>query len=161
MHIFNNTFTESFLSPYKKLIEDYYFSSINQHFNNFSWENCFLDLPKNDPINKKVIDIIESRLRIKLDLCQSELQCWPQNCPLITHRHDNDDRKNTKYNSLLYLNEDFKGGEFTTEYGVSVQPRVGTLTFFDGAETFHGINSFYFNNRYTIIFWWDKKSYWY
>jgi len=44
------------------------------------------------------------------------------------------------YNSLLYLNDNFSGGEFFTETGLTIKPIPGRLTFFDGSIVTHGVN---------------------
>ena len=45
----------------------------------------------------------------------------------------------TKYNSLIYLNDDFKGGEFFTRNGIKLKPQAGMLTLFDGSKVSHGL----------------------
>lgn len=163
MHIFTNTFKQDRLQPYiSKILEHY-----NAHVNNNpsawnSWSARTLDIT-GDSIVQSVIDIIESKLRVKLTCHQAQIQIWPQGVDLYFHKHseDTDGRNVTSvYNSMLYLNEDFRGGEFVTEHGIKIEPRAGTLTFFNGNDIMHGVSPFYGNHRYTIIFWWSRQSHW-
>ena len=62
-----------------------------------------------------------------------------------------------EYNSLIYLNEKFKGGEFYTKNGINLKPKKGMLTFFNGQTVHHGVKKVFNNDRKTIIFWWRKN----
>ena len=63
----------------------------------------------------------------------------------------------TKYNSLIYLNDDFKGGEFFTRNGIKLKPQAGMLTLFDGSKVSHGLKKVKNKDRKTIIFWWANR----
>ena len=70
------------------------------------------------------------------------------------HIHTDEGRKETKHNSLLYLNNNFLGGEFVTKSGILIRPKKGMLTLFDGQKVYHGVKRVKQNDRKTIIFWW-------
>jgi 2OG-Fe(II) oxygenase superfamily len=108
-----------------------------------------------DPIARWVQSVLEADLRVKLTLDQAELQCWPTTAPgSPLHRHNWNGREHGDYNSLLYLNQDFTGGQFYTDGGLMLKPTTGTLTFFLGRDQLHGVRPVSGKNRYTAIFWW-------
>jgi len=114
-----------------------------------------------EPLCSRVQAHIEKHLRVCLTLDSAELQAWPTiSPPSGLHRHDHNGRETTDWNSLLYLNEDFQGGQFYTDYGLMLKPTRGTLTFFNGRDTLHGVRACEGKNRYTAIFWW-KDTRWY
>ena len=61
------------------------------------------------------------------------------------------------YNSLIYLNDDFKGGEFFTRNGIKLKPQAGMLTLFDGSKVSHGLKKVKNKDRKTMIFWWANN----
>ncbi len=71
------------------------------------------------------------------------------------HIHSEYDMESTDYNSILYLNDDFQGGEFFTE-NLVVKPKPGRLTFFDGRNNYHGLREVKMHHRYSIMFWWTN-----
>ena len=74
----------------------------------------------------------------------------------MLHVHDHNGRENIKYNSLIYLNENFLGGNFVTSKGIDIKPKKGMLTFFNGQTVCHGVKTVLQNDRKTIIFWWEE-----
>lgn len=65
------------------------------------------------------------------------------------------------YSSLLYLNEDYEGGElYFPEYNLSIKPEAGTLICFKGDEnTLHGVKMVTEGVRYTISLFWEDTQY--
>jgi hypothetical protein len=108
-----------------------------------------------EPIVEYVKNFLEKKTNIKLELHAAELMVWPEDTISPLHIHDQGPRKDSKYNSILYLNNNFEGGEFITDT-VTVAPVPGRLTLFDGSATMHGLNKVTNGHRYTIIFWWKK-----
>ena len=163
MHIFTEVFDQATLQPYIDKIENHYRQCVKTDAALWnSWSARTVDITE-DPIVEKVIATLESKLRVELFCHQAQIQIWPEGVDLYFHRHqeDTDGRNRTSlYNSMLYLNDDFRGGEFITEQGVKIEPRVGTLTFFNGNDIRHGVAPFYGNDRFTIIFWWSRQSRW-
>jgi hypothetical protein len=149
--------------PYIEKMQEHYRKCVIEDPRSWEqWHVRTLDITT-DPIVDTVIDVIESKIKIKLLCHQSQIQIWPQGVNLCFHKHEQDikGRNRTRlYNSLLYLNQDFRGGEFVTEQGIKIEPRIGTLTFFNGNDIMHGVAPFYGNDRYTIIFWWSRESNW-
>jgi len=158
------TVFHDFLSPercalYRDKVSQHFHSRVEQGFH--PWD--FLDSRNieisDDPIGLEVKAFLESKIKVQLTCDQIELQTWPINCPVGLHVHNDRGREKGDYNSLLYLNSDFKGGEFYTNTGFTLTPTVGTLTFFDGSNIHHGVAPITENHRYTIIFWW-KNTQW-
>jgi hypothetical protein len=91
-----------------------------------------------------------------LKIKDAELQLWPIKSYSVRHNHAHTftslNRTSYTYNSMLYLNDNYIGGEFFTDK-IEIKPTPGLLTFFDGANTYHGVKPIYWNNRYSIIFW--------
>jgi hypothetical protein len=160
MFIFHNFLDLDSCTRYKKVIEDFYLGNVKihgaEHVRDFSNKLRTKDIT-HDPIGEKVTDFLESQLRLKLDYYQITLTAWPiGNDVSMLHKHTEQDRSGGDYNSILYLNDDFEGGEFYTEHGVVVKPSTGMLTFFDGKNIMHGVKDLKGNVRYNIIFWWHN-----
>ena len=76
------------------------------------------------------------------------------------HR-DNDLAGSLVYATILYINDDFEGGDIVfPECGVSIQPEKGSLCLFAGeSELLHGVNEVTRGTRYSIpIFVWDLRK---
>jgi len=123
-------------------------------FINFQWENRVVDI-SNHEIVENVQKFIESKLRIKTKCSQAQIQLWPIDSFSNLHTHTYDGREGGDYNSLIYLNNNFDGGEFFTQYEV-IKPEPGLLTFFHGGKIPHGVKTVKKFHRYTLIFWWEK-----
>lgn len=65
------------------------------------------------------------------------------------------------YSSLIYLNEDYEGGElYFPEHDFVIKPEVGTLICFKGDEnTLHGVKKVEAGTRYTISLFWEDFDY--
>jgi hypothetical protein len=65
------------------------------------------------------------------------------------------------YATILYINEDFKGGElYFPELDISIKPKKGSLCVFDASNNwFHGVKTITEGTRYSIpIFVWDSTK---
>ena len=151
----SNIFDYETINFYKNKIENYYTQILESNVDSMDFDYRTLDIT-NDKIVYLVKNFIENKLSIKLDIVQAQCQVWPINSESKLHRHcddPNEVRKITKYNSLIYLNDDYDGGEFYTDE-IIYKPKANSLTFFDGSETYHGVKQVKTNHRYTLIFWW-------
>lgn len=110
------------------------------------------------PIVEKVRQHHKEHDGLDLEILEASLQQWADGTEAVPHVHDEKGgRSGTGYNSILYLNDDFHGGEFITpKLNCSISPIPGRLIIFDGSTIEHGINPIRGNTRYTIIFWWKK-----
>ena len=110
-----------------------------------------------DKTTRVTINYFKKYLNHNLIINKAQIQVWIPGSYSILHTHDEDGRgrKDTYWNSLIYLNDVDDGGEFYTENGITIRPRAGTLTLFDGKNVKHGLKEVKNNNRYTIILWWN------
>ena len=121
---------------------------------NLPWSVRTYDVTK-DPIVENVTKYLNKRFNLNLKIANAEVQNHHVNSRCLMHIHlDKWENDKILYNSLIYLNDDFDGGEFVTEGGVSIKPEVGMLTFFNGVAVCHGVKKVLKKDRKTIIFWW-------
>jgi len=59
------------------------------------------------------------------------------------------------YTSIIYLNDDFEGGETVVEEK-SIKPKEGLMILFDGDKKTHSVNKITKGTRYTIPCWYTK-----
>ena len=107
-----------------------------------------------DPIVEKVTNFLNKRFNLKLKIESAQLQNHHVNSFAGLHVHDHNGREHIVYNSLIYLNDNFEGGQFITRNGIIIKPEKGMLTFFNGQTVYHGVNRVLNKDRKTIIFWW-------
>lgn len=158
MHVFYNPVADDLIDEYKQVISDLYEYRCNLGMPPGLFETRIYFITEHK-ICQLVQSFLESQLRVKLTLERAELQVWPVGGHSEFHKHEARGRESTDYNSLLYLNDDFSGGEFYTE-NVKVQPKKNMLTFFDGRNTMHGVTKIEGpSHRYTIIFWWHNTEF--
>ena len=123
----------------------------NEHL---TWEYRRINII-NHPIVSKVEKYWNNYFNTNnLKIKDAEVQLWPIKSSSPRHNHQNKENKREYYtfNSMLYLNDNYIGGEFYTDKTI-IKPKPGMLTFFNGRDTYHGVNPVYWNNRYSIIFW--------
>jgi hypothetical protein len=159
MFLFDNFLDIDTCNNYKCIVEKHYQDMISK---GLCWSDFYPTrniILNNDPIQIQVQNFIQSKLNLTLECYQVELQTWPIGIESIPHRHTYDGRGDGDYNSLIYLNDDFDGGEFFTENGITLKPVAGQLTFFNGKDVMHGVNRVSRNHRYTLILWW-KNTVW-
>ena len=65
------------------------------------------------------------------------------------------DFKNNYYKSIIYLNDNFEGGE-TIVNKVKIKPKKGLMILFSGNNIKHGVNTIKKGERYTIPCWYTK-----
>jgi prolyl 4-hydroxylase len=68
-----------------------------------------------------------------------------------------------KYSSVIYLNDDFEGGEIVFPIiGIEYKPKAGDAIFFpsDDIKYLHGVNSIKSGNRYTLAYWHGEDGDW-
>ena len=67
--------------------------------------------------------------------------------------HSDTTSAKTKFTSITYLNDDFKGGETLFVDGTVISPYPGKTIFFDGQWFEHGVSTILKNTRYTLACW--------
>ena len=58
--------------------------------------------------------------------------------------------------SIIYLNDNYEGGETNYEEGTIFKPKKGRLLFFNGMYYRHGVNKVLKTDRYTVATWYKK-----
>jgi hypothetical protein len=122
---------------------------------NFNWDQRTINITK-EYIVKKVINFFKKKLKLNLSIQQAQIQNWNVGSSSALHIHNLGNRSYAKYNSLIYLNDDFKGGEFFTKNGIIIKPKKGKLTLFNGSKVYHGVKTVHKKDRITLIFWWNN-----
>ena len=93
-----------------------------------------------------------------------QLVCWPEGIAMPPHadnaRRDGspNETPHRDYASVIYLNEDFAGGElYFPRTGLQIKPRTGMLVAFTGGiEDCHGVNAASAGTRYTMPAWYTR-----
>ena len=97
----------------------------------------------------KLISLIK-KSHPKLYINHTEIVRWPTGEGQDPHL---DDPEST-YTSLIYLNDNYEGGETHVNKKV-IKPKKGKLTFFAGNKMEHGVYDVRQGERYTIPSWWN------
>jgi hypothetical protein len=112
-----------------------------------------------DEIVNETKTFLEKMLRIKIKNAKAGIGVWlNNNGGTRLHVHDPILRPDNDFTSCIYLNDDFKNGEFFT-LDLRYKPVTGSLTFFNGMKTYHGAANQTENDRYYLIFWWEGTTY--
>jgi predicted 2-oxoglutarate/Fe(II)-dependent dioxygenase YbiX len=150
VYLFKNFMQQNEVAPYIERIKNKY--SLVGNIDDFNTRTIEIS---QEPIVEKVKQYIESQLPVKLNCSQAQIQIWPEGSGSELHIHDHKGRERGDFNSLIYLNNDFDDGEFITDFS-KYKPEVGTLTFFNGKENYHGVTEVKKAHRFTLIFWWQN-----
>jgi hypothetical protein len=153
--IYENFLERSLCQPYINKIIEHSNKFINDRDRVINWDKRTIDIT-DDPIVDKVKKFLETELSMRLTCSQAQIQLWPKNFEGGLHKHNSRGREHTDFNSLIYLNDDYAGGEFYTEKGVCYKPVTGALTFFNGLINMHGVKKVLGSDRFTLIFWWTN-----
>lgn len=82
----------------------------------------------------------------------TEIVKWPESSKQPVHRDLS--RKTTVFTSVLYLNDNFQGGEtYFPDIGEVVKPRTGRIVGFPGTLVLHGVQKILTGTRYTVPCW--------
>jgi len=147
VEVFKNYLPKNECEEYASLIKDL-------GPGNFDWSQRTVQIT-NDSIVDRVSSFFKEKLNLDLTISMAQLQNWHVGSEGVLHLHKGRGTEESKYNSLIYLNDDFEGGEFYTKNQV-IKPQQGMLTIFDGSITYHGVKEVKKKDRKTIILWWKK-----
>lgn len=160
MYIFDDVLDLKMIDQYRSMIQNHFIKMLSENQDYFAfYPTRNLILSPTDEAIRIITDFLESRIKVKLSCYQLELQTWAVSTYSGLHRHTEQQRDHGDYNSLLYLNDDFDGGEFYTGTGITIKPKKNRLTFFDGKNIDHGVKKVSRNHRYTMIFWWENTKF--
>lgn len=88
--------------------------------------------------------------RLRLEVFQ--LVMWPQGMEQKVHIDKR--REATSHAAILYLNDDFEGGQtYFPDIGEEVQPQRGLLAAFPGRTLPHGVRRIERGTRHTLALW--------
>lgn len=120
----------------------------------FPWDKRAVDITDH-PIVDRVRNFLTDHTNHKFNIDQAQIQNWHDGSFSELHIHNYDGREHIVFNSLIYLNNDYLGGEFYTKTA-EIKPEIGMLTLFNGQETYHGVKQVEGKDRFTLIFWWRE-----
>jgi hypothetical protein len=86
----------------------------------------------------------------------SQIVRWPMGSSQDLHKDVA--RQSTTHAGIIYLNDNFKGGETEfPEFGELVQPKKGMLLGFPGRDLLHGVKKVQSGNRFTVACWFTPQ----
>jgi len=100
-------------------------------------------------IQKKYFDIYDANKIIQIEIVK-----WPVSSKMSMHSDHNTD----KFAFVIYLNDDYKGGETVIEDLKIIKPEIGKLLTFNGVKYRHCVNEIKLKDRYTLIGWCVKNE---
>ena len=112
------------------------------------------------PLNVKNIENLTDKVEkickkfdsnVELDLCQ--IVKWPTGSKMATHV---DTDCNDKFAALIYLNDNYEGGE-TVFSEITSKPEKGKLLIFENSKLQHSVSEIKNGVRYTLCFWFIKN----
>jgi hypothetical protein len=87
----------------------------------------------------------------------TELVRWPEKSSQAAHVDST--RKTTTYAAIIYLNDDYEGGEtFFPGSGEEVRPKQGMMLGFRGAKILHGVRPIAKGERFTVPCWFTDQA---
>ena len=114
-----------------------------------------LGLLKNNPkIHHLKLKLNETSKDFNAEIDWFEIVKWPIGSKQGLHF---DMAKNhTILSSIVYLNDNFEGGQTYFEEGTIFKPKMGRGLFFNGQYYKHGVNTVEQNIRYVVAAWYKK-----
>jgi hypothetical protein len=107
-----------------------------------------------DSIKNKVIDYCKSLTNCKIFLDNCEIVEWPKNSYHPPHY----DSINDIFSSIIYLNDNFEGGETYFSDSKIIKPKKGSCLTFSNSKYRHSVNKINTGTRYTLSFWFTRTS---
>jgi hypothetical protein len=140
----------------------------NLNKNKYDLKNKYIFGSKNNfyvDLKNKIKIIAEFVFEKELYSSASYFQVWQKGSYAPLHSDNSDlegnpnGSKKLKYASVLYLNDDYQGGEiYFPNDNISIKPAKNSLYLFcGGIENIHGVKEIINGERITMAFWWDHK----
>jgi hypothetical protein len=135
------------------------FFNISNDIHSELWEIVKWEYPN---LQEPHVDFIDPNF----DINSINLDNVPEECKYFFDENNINEYKrlftNKQYTSMLYLNEDFEGGElfFPQHNNFSIKPKTGMLLVFSGdINHMHGIKQIQSGTRYTNTTFWTTNLY--
>ena len=109
-------------------------------------------LPEFQELKNKLNNLVKSEDK-HFNTAYFQIVRWPTGEKQGPHL----DFNNFKYSSILYLNDDFEGGE-TVVGNETVVPEKNKIILFEGAKVPHKVNEVIKGARYTVPCWYKHES---
>jgi hypothetical protein len=117
-------------------------------------------------LGKQYIELVRSTIQTQFEISDSihtDILCfnrWRVGDMQHPHADDGNGLEWRKFGCVLYLNEDYEGGEiYFPNQNSSFKPKANTLAFFPGdAEFLHGVTEITSGTRYTLSTFWTYDS---
>lgn len=101
-----------------------------------------------DDILNKLQEYAKYLKNSQIDWCH--VVKWGDKSSMHSHYDKTSDK--TTITSLIYLNDNFRGGETYLDDGTVIEPKKGRILFFDGKYFKHGVNTTH-GERYVLSTW--------
>jgi hypothetical protein len=105
-------------------------------------------------IRSKVVNYCESLTNCKIFLNNCEIVEWPKN----SHHPPHYDSINDIFSSIIYLNDNFEGGETYFSDSKIIKPKKGSCLTFSNSKYRHSVNKINTGTRYTLSCWFTRTS---
>lgn len=140
----------------------------DQNVNNTIWSKRVVhatQVPELREIGKKYITLVSNKIKSDYDIDKSlftDILCFNRwRIGDMQHPHADEDNgfEWRKFGCVLYLNEDYEGGNiYFPNQNLSIKPKANTLVFFPGnREYLHGVNPVTSGIRYTLSTFWTYE----
>jgi len=114
-------------------------------------------LPKTDETVDKVvnqkIDYVKNSIGKDLEIYNVEIVKWKPDMFMAPHFDITKTKIKYKVATVLYLNDEYFGGNTYIKDDVQIKPITGRCIFFDGLGYEHGVSKVFDKDRYTLISW--------
>lgn len=108
--------------------------------------------PTAEALARKAVALVGVGTGQAMTLDTHQLTVWPQGSAQPAHVDNR--RAETRFAAILYLNDDFTGGEtFFEGIDFTGTPRAGRLIAFPGRQLRHGVRRIDTGTRYTLAMW--------
>lgn len=99
----------------------------------------------------KIKEIVEQYVKEHIEIDWCELVKWPPGAN--QDMHFDTAKQRTIFTSITYLNTDYDGGNTKILNDISIVPKVGRTSYFDGMNYMHGVTTVENGSRYTLPIW--------
>lgn len=107
-----------------------------------------------DGVHDRVLSLAQSLGQKPYRLDNHELVKWVPTSKMGLHK----DFTHDDWSAILYLNDNFFGGNTLFEGNLRVSPQRGTIIMFNGCNLLHGVDPVLNGDRYTMAYWLKENA---